>query len=307
MLIETAGWHDIPETDYHADPLAIPSLSASIASTLLSRSPKHAWMQHPRLNTAAGAVTRTDFDIGSAAHALLLRGVDDFDVIDVANYQTKAAKQQRDAAHAASRIPLKRADWERVQAMVAAARRQIERHRDVADCLARGVPESTAVWREGPVWCRAMMDLTDQQAVAWDYKTTSGSAHADTWVRTMYNTGKDVQEAFYRRGLNALGADDPQFYFLVQEIEPPYALNVIALDAQARALGDAKVALAIERWAWCQAHDRWPGYPKRTCWVCAPVWEARKVVDEHVRREVADDADFRAAIAFQAPITKAAQ
>ena len=48
-----AGLHlGVIEAEYHADPAPEPSLSRSLAHTLLTRSPRHAWQAHPRLNPA---------------------------------------------------------------------------------------------------------------------------------------------------------------------------------------------------------------------------------------------------------------
>ena len=41
------GIFTIPAADYHADPCEVPSLSASIASLLVNRSPFHAWSAIP--------------------------------------------------------------------------------------------------------------------------------------------------------------------------------------------------------------------------------------------------------------------
>jgi len=83
--ITEPGIYDIPETDYHADPIAEPSLSSSIAKILLARSPRHAWANHPRLNPNQEPETRREFDFGSAAHAMLLEGsMSNFSVVDAA-------------------------------------------------------------------------------------------------------------------------------------------------------------------------------------------------------------------------------
>ena len=68
-MINTPGIYEIPATEYHADPCPEPSLSASVARTLIDRSPLHAWMQHPRM---AGQQDResqaTRMSLGTAAH-----------------------------------------------------------------------------------------------------------------------------------------------------------------------------------------------------------------------------------------------
>ena len=65
--------------DYHADVGSpVPSLSSSIANVLISRSPLHAWMAHPRLNPDwRPEPWNKRLDFGTFAHKLLLEGNED--------------------------------------------------------------------------------------------------------------------------------------------------------------------------------------------------------------------------------------
>ena len=76
-MIEAPGIYDgIPENDYHADPVGpAPSLSASIAKLLVLKSPRHAWLAHPRLNKAKAEEVekaKRARDVGTATHKLVL-------------------------------------------------------------------------------------------------------------------------------------------------------------------------------------------------------------------------------------------
>lgn len=71
-LITKTGEYHLPSADYHADPCKTPSLSASLADTILSGTPRHAWLESPRLNPDHEPVEKRAFDIGSAAHEVLL-------------------------------------------------------------------------------------------------------------------------------------------------------------------------------------------------------------------------------------------
>src|SRR4051812_43711235 len=84
--MKTAVYDCIAAEDYHRDICPEPSLSNSLAGILLSRSPKHAWLAHPRLNPNYKPEESKVFDKGSAAHALLLEGIDLMEVIDPADY-----------------------------------------------------------------------------------------------------------------------------------------------------------------------------------------------------------------------------
>src|SRR4030095_13276592 len=117
-MITAPGIYDLPAADYHADPCPEPSLSSSIVKMLCLESAAHAHYAHPRLNPAAIEENGEHFDIGTAAHALLLEGSKTIAIIDAKDYRTNAAKDARDVAYAAGLTPLLLARWTDVQAMV---------------------------------------------------------------------------------------------------------------------------------------------------------------------------------------------
>src|SRR3972149_4631152 len=55
--------------EYIRDPAPEPSLSASVAHLLLTRSARHAWLAHPRLNPAWAPEATEQTDLGTLAHA----------------------------------------------------------------------------------------------------------------------------------------------------------------------------------------------------------------------------------------------
>src|SRR3990167_5327922 len=115
-----AGVHDVPAEQYHADPCPAPSLSCSIAELFITACPALARFNHPRLNPGYQPEHEEKFDLGSAAHAMTLNDDRAFEIIDAADWRTKEAKAQRDAARAAGKIPLLTAQYERTRAMVKA-------------------------------------------------------------------------------------------------------------------------------------------------------------------------------------------
>jgi hypothetical protein len=282
LILDTPGIYDgISAPDYHADPCPEPSLSSSIAKLLCLSSPAHARQDHPRLNPDAAHEEAERFDIGSAAHALLLEGDSGVVIVDAPDWRTKAAREARDAAYAAGKTPLLARAWADVEAMAIAARRQLDAHTDGgAGMFTAGKAEQTLIWREDRVWCRARFDWLRQPFDGdWaidDYKSTSGSANPDSWTRAMFGMGFDLQAAWYRRGLQVLTGADAIFRFAVQETYPPYALSVIALGPDAMTIAEKKRLYALERWDECQRENAWPGYPTRTCWAELPPWEEAK-------------------------------
>lgn len=306
----TEGVHDIPAELYHQDPCPEPSLSSSIAKLLL-RSPRHGWLAHPRLNPNHEPVRKAAFDLGSAWHACLLNSDEPYRIIDAADYRTKAAQNARDKAYEEGRIPLLPHQFEQVQAMVREARRQLAAHRDAADAFLAGDPERTLIWREGDVWCRCRLDWLPDQGTRFDDAKSTTDASPDAWQRRCFDLGFDIQAAFYLRGIRAvLGIPNPSFRFVVQEVDPPYALSVCALMPSAQEMADRKVAAAIELWRRCLKANSWPGYASRTAFLDPPVWTEKRWLEAESRAELAkqDGEDlFQQLIAWQSPHEEAAE
>ena len=290
-MIATPGLYKITAAEYLADPVVEPSLSASIARTLLDRSPRHAWWAHPRLNPAYRTDHDEKFDLGTAAHALLLEGPgeDRLVTIEADDWRTKSSQEARAAARAAGNVPLLGRQVLEVMAMVRAARQQLAAHLDPPMPLAHGMPEAALVWQERDVWCRARLDwLHADRRTVDDYKTTVGSANPDAWTRgSLFGLGYDVQAAFYLRGVKAVFGLEADFRFVVQEAAPPYALSVIGLAPSVLQLAHRKVEYAIDRWRACLASGRWPGYPSHPCYAEAPPWEETRWA-ERTWRDVAE-------------------
>ncbi len=284
MIIDKPGIYTISAAEYHADPCPEPSLSSGIARVLCLSSAAHARHQHPRLNPDAVDEASEPADIGTAAHALLLEGEDRVTVVAAADWRTNAAKDARDKARAAGKIPLLAKAWTDVQAMVAALRPQLNRHRDGGAGMFRddGAAEQTLIWQEDDLWCRARLDWLRPTAID-DYKTTSGSANPDDWTRGMFDRGNDIQVAWYLRGYKALTGVEATFRFAVQETYPPYAVSVISLGPDALTLAEKRVLYALELWSECLASNDWSGYPRRTAYASLPPWVESQWLEKELR------------------------
>lgn len=279
-----AGIHTMPAEQYHADPCEQPSLSSSIAKIICSASPLHAWTAHPRLNPNYTPEEAEKFDIGTAAHYLLLEGMPEIVVIEAPDWRTNAAKDARDEARAAGKLPLLEKHWGAVQAMVEAARIQLEGISAAPPIFTDGKPEQMLVWDDGGVTCRARLDwLRDDHSAIDDYKTTSRTANPEAWSRSLFGMGYDIQAAFYLRGLQALTGQQADWRWVVQETAPPYALSVVSLNPAALELADAKVIYALNRWRECLAANVWPGYPTEICYAELPGWEEARWLEKEER------------------------
>lgn len=274
--------------DYIRDPSPVPSLSASIAKILLTRSPIHAWMAHPRLNPNWKQEVKEEFDLGTAAHALLLEGVDKMEVFNPADFPNlkgggvatgwtnKAIREARDAARAAGKIPVLLDQANALQAMVTEAKRAFSANPDLAGYTLTGEggdSEHPILWHEGETYFRAKLDRVSQdRKLICDYKTTD-CAEPEVFLRQIVNMGYDVQAAMYMR---ALQKQAEHFVFVVQEVEAPYACSFVGMTPAFLDLGARKLEAAIAIWKQCMATGVWPGYPDRVCYMDAPAWEMAK-------------------------------
>lgn len=262
------GFHRITAEDYHADRVAPEaSLSSSLAQVLLRESPRKAWHSHPRLNPKFKADTDSKFDIGTASHAVLLENdASKIVIVTADDWRTKAAKEQRAAAYADGRTPLLEKHYDAVREMVDAALAFIE-DSEIAEGWHEAESEATIVWVEDvdgfPVWLRARLDrVTLDRDLIMDYKTTTDAA-PDPFSRQLVRMGYHIQEAFYRRGVRALGKDRPEFVFLAQSCEPPFECSLHACDAALQEIADAEVERAIRIWKTCLSSNQWPSYGGR--------------------------------------------
>jgi hypothetical protein len=305
-----AGIHQMPRQLYDADPCEAPSLSASVAKILLAKSPRHAWLAHPRLNPNYEPEDRREFDLGSAVHALALGEAHRMVEIPAENYRTKAAQEARDAAIQAGRVPALPHQIAQARAILRALHAQLPFTEEARGAFTGGKAEHVAIWQDGGAWCRARIDwMPSDGNVIYDLKTTGAVANPEQWVRSLYDQGGDVQAAFYLRGMEALTGKPWHFRFVVVETEPPHGLSVIALNGEAEAIARAKADHAVRAWAWCLANRRWPGYPRATAYVQAPAWEVQRHEARLTNEEIARDAGralIEQMIEWQSPIAEEA-
>lgn len=283
------GIYDLSAVDYAKDPCEQPSLSSGIANLLCQSSPLHAKTAHPKLTPETEKEEAEHFDIGTVAHALLLEGYSVAEVLPFPDWRKEAAREARIIARKAGKVPILEKHWVNVLGMVAAARTQLDAHKQAKDAFLNGRPEQTIIWEEDGVLCRARPDwLHDSHLAIDDFKTTGASANPEVISRTLFSNGWDVQCAFYIRGLKAVSDRlqranyDPIFRFVVQETYPPYALSVIALGPDSMMIAEKKVEFAINLWRKCLTSGEWPGYPQRICYAQLPKWEEERWLEQEL-------------------------
>jgi hypothetical protein len=249
-------------------------MSSSIATILLNQSPLHAWLAHPKLNPHTVREVDSRFDLGSAAHLMLLeRREDRIVIVPAEDWRTNKAKEARDAAQALGKYAILQRHYEDVVRMVQAAREYLA-GTELTDLLDTGDAERSVLWQEGDFWYRCRPDvMSADRRVIVDYKSTANAA-PEVVATQIGRMGYDLQAEFYTRGVEAVtGRHDTVFAFLFQEITPPYACSLVALSNAYRAVGQAKVKRAMALWRASLQSGLWPAYTSELLYAEPKPWD----------------------------------
>jgi exodeoxyribonuclease VIII len=106
-----------------------------------------------------------------------------------------------------------------------------------------------------------------------DAKTTL-DASPEAFAKSVYNYRYHVQDALYRAGFAANGERIDHFALLAVEKEPPYAVAVYTLDAEAVSKGHFAARSNIEVLADCVTRNEFPGYGNGVQELSLPRWAA---------------------------------
>jgi hypothetical protein len=278
QVTEPGIYAGMPEVVYHADP----ALSASGAKRLLPPSCPALfrwWADHPQPHKPA-------FDLGHAAHQLVLGAGPTLRSFPYDDWRTKAAREARDEAYAEGVVPLLEADYQRVIDMAAV----IAEH-PVASALFdpdHGRPEVSLFARaglDGPM-LRGRLDWLPEhrggRLIVPDYKTCR-SAEPEAFARACADLGYHQQAAWYLDLVTALdlaGDERPAFVFVAQEKEPPYLVTVAEPDPVALRWARDRNEQAIDLFAACTASGEWPGYANDVVSLPLPAWVERRYLEE---------------------------
>ncbi len=259
---------DLPEDVYHGDPNSLSS--TGVRQLVKPGGPaKHRFGVHE---------DNDDFDIGTAAHTLLLGAGSGVEVVDAKTWQSNVAKSAKAKARAEGKVPLLTKQYEATKRMVAAAMARSE----VAELInGEGVAEMSAYAYDEETWVmlRARFDYIifgpDKHVTVVDYKTSKDAA-PKAFEKSAVGYGYHVQEAHYRRVLAGLGYVVDRFVFLVQEKTPPFLTSIHEFDAAAIEEANEVVTRGAKLFAQCCEADEWPGYGDHTHLMTLPAWAARE-------------------------------
>jgi hypothetical protein len=266
------GVYDLPEEQYHADPMRTlgGSLSSTVARKLLPPScpalARHAAL-HPEHKDA--------YDLGSVTHKLTLGSGPRIVEVQLDTWATKAAKQAREDARAEGAVALLSKDLARAQAMRDAVHADPLAH---AILTLPGKPEQTLIWEEGDIWGRAMLDrwpdpdASTTAPIVVDLKTTEKGLDDASIAKTVWDFSYHCQEDWYRRGYHAVHGIWPDFMFIFVSAKPPHLVRVVQLDEVFRDDARLRNDAAVKVWGDCHAADHWPAYVNDLEPITPPRW-----------------------------------
>jgi hypothetical protein len=232
---------------------------------------------------------KKEFDLGHAAHKLVLGEGPDFRIIEFPDYKKVAAQRLRDEAYEMGLVPLLTKEHDMVQAMAEAVRQH-----PVAGPLFTpdaGVAEQSIFWtdpRTG-VRCRCRPDWMPHRQengrlVVVDYKTSKAVDEA-ALQRAVYERGYHAQAAFYLDGVKAAGLagdQEPAFIFVFQAKTAPYLVHLVELDFPALTLGAARNERALRTYAECERTGVWPSFNDRITYLPLPPYAEKRDQEEYL-------------------------
>lgn len=279
LITAPGAYPDIDEADYHrnANLLPGPSLSATGAKTLISRSPFHFWADSPLNPDRPAPDDKAHFRVGRAAHDLLLlpeRFKTHYHVLPegyiAPSKRTKNftdAQLEHQEAIAAGKTVLRFADHEVVMGVAEA----IGAHKVAMLAMTNGQPEMTLAWQdeETGIWCRCRPDhlpntvmsgaairaVTDLKFMAPDNASPQG------FSRAIARFGYHMGAAHYGDGIKAIYGSRPTHWIhLVIEKEYPFSVSIYTLPEADLERGRHQMKMARRKFADCLAADHWPSY-----------------------------------------------
>jgi hypothetical protein len=256
---------DISEAEYHNDPHGTPSLSSTIARTLVRESPAHAYLKHPKLG-GAKFEPKTDMDRGTLLHKLLLGAGREVAVIECDDWKKPANRELRDIHREAGRIAVTRKLYEEALETAKSLKPRLAAKGIVFD----GHSEVTLLWHEEAangtrMPCRARLDHIKENHL-YDLKITGDANPRTLRGGHITNMGYEIQTACYTSGASRVlphlrGRFDYTLVFC--EFEPPYSITKVRSAGSMRELGERRWRRAVNVWEYCTRTGEWPDYTGR--------------------------------------------
>ena len=263
-------WSGISNADYHADNARI---SCSGIKKIVGQSPLH--FKEWRTEESAAMA------LGSASHCFILEGeelfYEQFAVAPKCDKRTNIGKANwaRFLAESDGKTPVEEKDFHTIEAMA----NSIERHGEASRLLQSGIAEQSVLWADPAtgLMCKCRPDWLRHDGIIVDLKTTT---NATMWPfrSSMRKYGYDIQDAFYSRGLAAVGRPAEFFVFVAVETTHPYAVGIYTFDRPTIDAANAKVDAGLGILKSCMLSGEWPG-PNNDEWATVSLVGQVEVAD----------------------------
>jgi hypothetical protein len=286
LVTEPGLYPDVPEAEYHADPVVGGSLSVSGAKKLIPPGCPaiYAWERRH------GGKHSKAMNAGTRSHALILgKGEEQLAVLDHPDYRKKDAQAERDLAIANGKIPTLPHELAEAQAIRDAVFNDAEARSlldDVSDV------ELSMFWldEEHKIWLRGRMD-----ALAWrdrptilDVKTTANSS-PESFGKSLAEYRYDMQDRHYRDGLAAilsgypgeLTADDIDFRFIAVATDEQHLVMVYELGTDDIERADESNRVARDTYRKCANAGVWPKWSDSTVALSLPRYAQTRIDKEN--------------------------
>jgi hypothetical protein len=296
LITQAGAYPDIDNADYHRNPnlLPGPSLSSSGAKVLLSKSPLHYWYDSPLNPNRPPEADRAHFNVGKAAHDMVLlseRWPDHYHVLPegfsrAATKKFADAIEEADAAAESGMTVLRYEDAQTVHAVAEA----LQRNSLAVATLTNGVTEETLCWQDPRtgVWLRARPDFRPNSIlekrdvmVVSDLKfVVATNATPDGFAKSIHQFGYHQSAAFYSDGIKAVYGHYPTHWVhVVVEKDAPHCVALYELPGEDIERGRVLNRRAIDLFAHCLEYNAWPGYADDPKQVGLPIWSRMRIDD----------------------------
>lgn len=276
--------YNYPEEQYHSDPCSVPSLSASIAKTLVLQSELHAYREHPRLGGKPRVATHS-MDVGTICHAMMLgKPLPEIEHVPFDDYRTNDAKALRNLARECGKIPLNNKEWGEHGSLIRAAEALRNKLHDMGVVFDPRHCEVALFWQRNGVQCRSKLDNLEGYC-SYDLKFTE-CAHPDFIDRQVKTMGYQIQEAAYNEAVNECVPEAEgraSFTLLFCETHEPYCITPARMSAEQSMIGQLQWSYAQRRWADLLTGGAWHEYiaPGTCHTIQAKPWELTQALERY--------------------------
>lgn len=292
--------HEMPAEQYHA----VKALSASGAWTLAADCPAMYWHTSPLNPNAVQSENGGPMDIGTALHLAVLEAnqlPDRTALVTADDWRTKAAKEKRDEARAAGKVPLLLKDADLVLRLSAALRA----NEYVADLLDGAHTEVSYFWTTDGIPMKARGDIVTRDGLAFGDLKASVSASPEFFQRQAFNSGHFLRSPWYTDGWEAVTGNRAEYFYIIVAREEPHLVTIARLDERATSWGRLMIRRAMTLFDLCRKRNRWPGYFDEPTTLSLPGWSEYRLADQEQEgrfdQKAITDADKRRALELFAP------